>query len=53
MLDRLLQLVAVNLVDVVHLLECLGARHQRLLVPDDIAVVWARISDVDVQINFR
>lgn len=51
MLDGRLELLAVNLIDKVDQLQALRARLQRLLVADDVAVVWACIGGIDVQID--
>lgn len=50
-LDGLLQLIRIDLVDEVDLLQSLRPRQQSLLVPDDVAIVRARISGIDIQVD--
>lgn len=46
-----LELVTIDLIDEVHFLQLLGARFQRLLVSNDIAVIRRCIRNIDIKVD--
>lgn len=51
MLDRSLELITINLVDIINFLQLLRTRLQRLLVANDVAVVRRCIGHIHIEVD--